>query len=95
MNETLDAQVAEKVMGILLMPHGDRAMVDEKPKPYSTELTVAWEVVERMKELGFAMGLTSDCFAWFLDSDGEEVARAQEDMPAEAICRAALQAVGG
>lgn len=107
----LDAEIAEKVMG-----HGlkrpafgfdGRIMgyVDDLPA-YSTDIAVAWQVVEHMRERGLSMQVT-------LEEDGTVECRVLQDIglrthirgvilveahvpnPAPlAICLAALKAVG-
>jgi len=86
----LDTQVAKEVMGI------DDIMVE--PKPYSTDLKCAWEVVDKLRGSKMSFSLTStDTSKWlakveFWGIDRVEFAVA-ETVP-HAICLVALKAVG-
>jgi len=111
----LDAAVAEHVMGWAAvryepemgiargMPPGLR-YVQNVPH-YSADLTTAWEVVERLDGLGFAVAIRvtptlrnmeqhQRVAVWRIVWDREESAAACGDIPT-AICRAALLAVCG
>jgi hypothetical protein len=96
----LDALVAEKVMGYKTAPIPDGETAN--PPNFSTDITAAWQVVEKMRERGYRLGLRT----WVRSAEGEAVfvdpkrERASEGNGAFdasvplAICIAALRAVG-
>lgn len=70
------------------------------PDPYSTDITAAWQVVEKMRERGYevCIGLISDGVFCRIDGEpGERIGHASVDWrdgsTPLAICRAALAAV--
>lgn len=106
----LDALVAEKVFGFPA-PRDSHAStevgywtVDDKmfiPVPrFSTDIAAAWEVVEKLKRLGYKIGIDSspnDKSACVVmeDDNGDWISIAvetAETLP-HAICRAALKAM--
>ena len=116
--QELDAAVAERVMGQLrpqagptvelaIAPNGGWWAWDGKwqPQPYSQDISWAWRVVEKMRELGWGFWLENmwnlldppkpgktwmACFA--RDIRSKTAHFGQSDNPAEAICCAALKA---
>ena len=109
----LDAEVAERVMGFqpcrcsfvhaVISPPPPRCASCGRPlsPPYSSDISAAFQVVERMRELGWEYcsqygAWTDSKWRWYaaFKSDGEERGAEDELLPL-AICRAALQAVGG
>ena len=68
------------------------------PKPYSTSMDAAWEVVEKLKHLGFTLGFLSnedERLQWdvsFGPNGRSEKNCVYEDTAPLAICRAALKA---
>ena len=70
------------------------------PKPYSTDISAAWEVVEKMRAdklsitlTGYWEGSTGKWWVNVLDNV-ETVATVRTDTAPHAICLAALEAVG-
>ena len=64
-------------------------------KTYSTSMSSAWRVVDKMEELGFGMVLSvtkHKVFVGFSKSDKKPVTK--RDNAAECICVAALKALG-
>ncbi len=108
----LDALVAEKVMGFKPCsdPIGKCDAAHMSPplcwdgselKPYSTNISAAWEVVEKVSLLGWerALGKTRDgewCTLYhdLLDSDHRCDFSTRGESAPHAICLAALNAVG-
>ena len=92
-----DELVAEYLLG-----WGRGRLQREAPPPYSTDLTVAWSVVEQLPHLRFVLehfeqvaGERRHCTAGFRDmaaEGGEASWWARSASPAEAICKAALRA---
>ena len=93
----LDILVAEKVLG-LIKDDVDRNLFKAAPRRYSTDISAAWELVEKMLERG---GCEIGCYAdksggkWFevnvITMNGEVTVTAHT--VSEAICKAALLAV--
>lgn len=89
----LDILVATKVMG---MPEDPDLWV-WAPR-YSLSLEAAWEVVEKMKDKGFASAMVNGIAAnhvifQFYNALGKEIKKQAESAP-HAICLAALKAMG-
>lgn len=91
----LDRLIAEKVMGVemgTLRPNQFSMSATSEPKPYSTDIAAAWEVLEKLsKNEVFTitnMNYAGDVFCSI--GDGE----AQAPTAPHAICLAALAAVG-
>lgn len=106
----LDALIAERVMGWRNIPTAsvpDRPWIDEHGmgfqdlKPYSTDISAAWEVVEKLggfldlKRYVLIQGQGMKCIADFVShrAYGKPSCSAIADTPAHAICLAALKAV--
>jgi hypothetical protein len=111
----LDALVAEKIFNLpqTLWREGKSNLNEDgsgliilgvMPEPYSTDIAAAWEVVGKLKTLGFVVGVdigNSDLSACVIavvskkHGDIREVVatEAHESAP-HAICLAALKAVG-
>lgn len=110
----LDVLIAERVMGDdLSFRPADRLEdgikpgaifydVQPEPRPYSTDIACAWEVVEKFTDLCFSLSKVGDEWECELDSnDGKflqngptvHVFGSGETAP-HAICLAALKAVG-
>lgn len=97
MSEELDTQVAKKVMGLgpSLPSHTSVNCPVESLKPYSSDIMAAWEVLEKMEERGYGWRMDT-CLVGFSPIDGPPVLHRhsiKHGVP-EAICRAALKAVG-
>ena len=111
---TLDERVAMEVMGWhkepnpmhkkdpvhyaperWMLPNGD---ISGAPSRYSTDISAAWLVVERMRELGFTLRLrefeSGHFSAKFVQDDIGRDFEAWDHTAAGAICLAALAAVG-
>ena len=103
----LDALVAEKVMGWVwgidderlqyLVPAG--AQLTRPPLPhYSTLIADAWQVVEKIGFMNLAFGDTSDqhpnVTVRFWGEKAGQSCYVEADTAPEAICLAALKAVG-
>jgi hypothetical protein len=103
MSRKLDALVAEKVMGLVPSAAvGKRKVWNDLPH-YSSNITAAWEVVEK-----FTLRIRIECYAEsdYVDFDSEECWHVDIWAPSRegccvtaptvtiAICKAALQAVG-
>lgn len=106
----LDARVAREVMGFKL---GDEPVGDEihevyrapngrgyyhyQIPPYSTSIAAAWEVVEKLHQLGLVVEVSMDngtgryCEVWSIDTDRHRV-ETETTIP-HVICLAALKAV--
>jgi hypothetical protein len=103
----LDALIAEKVMGQTLrqLGHvfsqrvGDVVPMFEIPPPYSTDISAAWQVVERLVEMRIMLSLIparyDNGFRWQAKW-GEYSSDKWDQAPTapHAICLAALKAVG-
>ncbi len=106
----LDALVAAKVMGRPKFQPGKgpvaqrpleelsmRMYADRIPVPhYSAEIGAAWQVVERMRALGWEVVVDTRSGKWlvqFLSSDGRQHSAASADLAPLAICRAAIAAL--
>jgi hypothetical protein len=106
----LDALVAEKVMGLQGFRKGTPGyegweyiytsnLGDNQPIPhYSSDLSAAWEVIEKFDNMTFRRGREADghirhfAYIWLnSDDDKHEMCKASK-MP-EAVCKAALMAV--
>ena len=99
----LNAMVAEKVMGYKMTEVAGTKYVDgfsvQEPRPYSTDLMAAWEVVEKMQDyqkphqMGHPLHLKYHFWVekWYASIGASE---ALEDTVPLAICRAALKAMG-
>jgi len=111
MNRKLDSEIAEKVMGldVTKVPGGKwedfyytspgRVAV----KPYSSDISAAWEVVAKLREGGVWM----ECYAgysdtevsigWYCHIHAHEGSVSADDpyLAPMAICKAALKAVEG
>lgn len=105
----LDDLVAERACGFVIdrftfeydgMFKKCRVWVDNEgkkhnPKPYSTDIAAAWEVVEKMRELGWWIGIETvrggDEWSVQMGSRRELISG---PLPL-CVCRAALLAVGG
>lgn len=98
----LDALVAEKVMGRILIPdevlkHTSATNFEDIPA-YSTDISAAWQVVEKMLELGAYVDIGIDKYGAQVQLDnydgkwesGESI---RADNAPLAICRAALKAL--
>lgn len=113
MSRELDAEIAEKVMQLSLMrwtnhPEHEPVLIQDGAKipQYSTNISDAWLVVEKMRERGWECRMEYrhfnefwDVFFWreYCDKERDEslddFGQSQlEELP-EAICRAALEAV--
>ncbi len=99
----LDALVAEKVMGYETVYSGANYYVERTYSPvplYSTDISAAWEVVEKLACMKDEVNVFYDCGAWFcntgVDANGEwSIERSGSCATApHAICLAALKAVG-
>lgn len=101
----LDVLVAEKVMEWeyktywlgWFPPNGDFAYLDQIP-PFSTDMAAAWQVVEKLQELGWHLILTHPTLTrWHvkLETGTGQCEVAAHESPARAICLAALRAVTG
>jgi hypothetical protein len=65
-------------------------------KDYSTDIAVAWEVVERMRSDDWLVSLWTDEGQWCVEAyKPVYVGYAKEDTAPEAICLAALKVMGG
>ncbi|GMA50155.1 hypothetical protein GCM10025857_15120 [Alicyclobacillus contaminans] len=89
-----DALVAEKVMGYT-------ECGKEEPIEYTTHISAAWDVVDRMQQLGWNMDLMNAYIVpeigrqWGCDlRDGRNLVVGLGPTAPEAICLAALRAVG-
>lgn len=105
----LDCAVAEEVMGLRICHDpgcaawGGLHEFDEGEEipHYSTDIAAAWEVVDRMKEVGRFPEIRFGYDGWYaIHHEGDHhcghpcvKAGATESTPPEAICRAALKAV--
>lgn len=97
----LDALIEERVMGLpgahiggwddpRELPDG-RVLPGLNPRPFSSDIAAAWEVVERMESQGYRFCIwTHAVECW--PADGSSPARAEGQAPL-AICLAALKAV--
>jgi hypothetical protein len=103
----LDALVAEKVMGLLVIEplrlyYRHPTVTDEIPE-YSTEIAAAWEVVEKIKTQVKAETDSRDftimyvdnkwLVGWALEYDGGMDKLVSADTAPHAICLAALKVV--
>jgi hypothetical protein len=105
MGREMDALIAEKIFGYNrvyynekivanLYPTGAGCFVEGEAHEYSTDISAAWEVVEKLHELGYFLGLYRDGFKkciWEIDI-GADIELTDNTAPL-AICRAALLAV--
>ena len=97
MTRELDAAVAEKVMKLsYILFDGTDKDAEELIPAYSTDISPAWQVVEKMEKhkYYFAIYNLIDAEIWacrFGNQQGEFEGRA--DTAPEAICLAALKAV--
>lgn len=99
----IDARVAVEVMGVRIVPDNERRSLKQRiyhrnlVPPYSTSITAAWEAVERMQEMGYAVLVYSHNGRWACEIEPEEgpVEGQVEDTAPLAICLAALAAVEG
>lgn len=104
-----DALVAQKVMGEIVTWRTATVGGVERKWPtehgimcryYTTDIAAAWEVVERMEQLGWRFDLsTYQAFTMMTGVDFEHItsdglAEATCETAPEAICVAALRAVG-
>ena len=94
----LDALVAEKVMRV--RPTGDLLAHLEWPPHYSTDITTAWKVLEKMQDNGWFWNIDYDYdelvagFGKGRDSEGDlSWHYEQAETTPHAICLAALKAV--
>ncbi|OAS19270.1 BC1872 family protein [Paenibacillus oryzisoli] len=73
------------------MQHMEFGRVDDPDllEPYSTDISAAWEVVEKMHEKGYAMQLMHNG-QYFVAFSGEIYREYIAKTAAEAICRSAL-----
>jgi hypothetical protein len=99
----LDRAVAERVMGFTPLLHdfgsaweGDDNEICESIPPYSTSIAAAWLVVEKMATLGHRLCLLQvrDRLRWHADFLREREYMGSGQTAPEAICRAALAALG-
>ena len=107
----LDAQIAGIVMGFNLFngliveewPDVKGVYTPRKPKPYSTDILAAWEVVEKMQSEGWRLDISGSRY-FGPNMGGYEVQivcasgvrghySAYEETAPMAICMAALKAV--
>lgn len=86
----LDALVASKVMR--LKGEGDFNPPAWVIPEYSTDIAAAWTIIEHFYQAGWGAGASMDGHTGCEASVGQFTARA--DTPMEAICLAALKAVG-
>jgi ABC-type glycerol-3-phosphate transport system substrate-binding protein len=100
-SEQQNALVAEKVMGVSVVtfPNGAHATTDDGvtisgiPKPYTTDMNAAWDVVERMASPeDDAFDYNPLCFTNWWDSTSLWGAKRNE--AARMICIVALRACG-
>ena len=104
----LDALVAEKVMGLRYTPVGSHPNLHSEawyipaeesfiwnPPPYSTSIADAWLVVEKMHpDYAFQLQYVTHRYVAIFWCDAAHTYSASSDIPASAICLAALKAVG-
>ncbi|MFD1136757.1 BC1872 family protein [Paenibacillus urinalis] len=95
----LDAYIAIKVMGFkeitIVGSHYFTDPIDTQVKPYSTDISAAWEVEEQIKELGLTVEYTGSLKQVVLGT-GEYVGMFDFiHATAEQRCKAALLAVIG
>ncbi len=105
MSRKIDALVAEHVMElepVCVHRCGDRIQLTGLIKHYSTDISAAWEVVEKVKGYDRVEIFNDDGF-WFVSidthdkfdqTDGHVVPREMCDTAPMAICLAALKAKG-
>ena len=91
----MDMLVAEKVMG--WKRHGTD-IAASNPFPYSTSISAAWEVVEKMEKDGFNFFIESckpayDWWAQFAPRNKDTEFHSEAPTASLAICRAALKTV--
>jgi hypothetical protein len=96
-SEELDAQIAKKIMGIASDPRSELSTncQMESLRPYSSDIAAAWEVLDKMEERGYVWRMDT-CLVGFSPIEGPPVLHrhsVKHGVP-EAICRAALKAVG-
>lgn len=98
----LDALVAEKVMGLMMIDGKEKYPCDSSskgyiltdPEPYSTDIAAAWLVVEKLRDtLHVNWDICSDSTSWWAKIGNLETLKAADSAPL-AICLAALKAVG-
>lgn len=101
----LDALVDQHLFGHQVGWHGSRENVRrycggdwERIPPYSASISDAWRVVERMRELGFTYSLAENLDQyvanfWKLTCAPQHGMGCADGAP-EAVCRAALHALG-
>ena len=97
MSGELDVQVENKIMGFA---SGQQSKISTNRqtgflKPYSSDIAAAWEVLEKMEERGYVWRMDT-CLVGFSPIEGPPVLHrhsVRHGVP-EAICRAALKAVG-
>lgn len=99
----LDALIAEKVMGLRVVPHaGDFIVIypteEWDPLPwYSSEIADAWEVVEKITAGDRAMSLIFERGIWCCKANMEFEPTGHEHVAETAplaICLAALKSIG-
>ena len=98
----LDAEVAEKVMGVDMprsFPEAYPPQLRVDP-PYSTDIEMAWYVVERMREQGWGFQLTNatndgtdDWSVEYWPLTGGDTVLSHADTAPLCICLAALSAL--
>lgn len=79
--------------GPVVVEGGDRKYV---VRPYSTDIAAAWEVVEKMRKMGWEPTIAlqkAHVYAITYDASYDELSRAYAEHAPLAICRAALKAV--
>ena len=100
MSREIDALVAEKVMGITLIGKDMAAYLNEEtqfmmPIPfYSTDIAAAWEVVEKVNDLGWNISFDPIPQEWITDFDEHQDWVVSNKTAPMAICLAALKAKG-
>jgi len=99
--EEINKAIAEKVMGIKHLDHVCACEMmchcgGKRFPSYATDISYAWQVVEKMREKGFKPKMWADgddyVFAFF-SSSFECKGMGQSLSPETAICLAALKAV--
>ena len=100
MSRELDAKVAEVVTGTAFTARDGRREYEVSPRPYSTDIEAAFEVVEKMRERGWWISMKYEPFfkGWevMVRPKGKSIygEDCNESLPM-AICNAALRAVEG
>lgn len=94
--DELDDVIDRVVFGNPPIDHGTLSCPDVPP--YSTEMSAAWLVVDRLREIGFSIIIGDEDDEWEIEvittrelyDRGYRGVYVQDASPARAICRAAL-----